>query len=126
MPSWQGKSKATKSGYCIFVWILKKLGIFPAYFLLRFAVAYYFLFSTRSSKAIYYYFHKRLGYNRLLSIFNIYKNYYLFGQSLIDKVVVMSGIKNSFTFNFDGEENLRKIVSMGKGGILLSAHIGNW
>ncbi|MEO5889918.1 MAG: lysophospholipid acyltransferase family protein [Ferruginibacter sp.] len=38
----------------------------------------------------------------------------------------MSGIKNNFTFNFDGEENLRKITEQQKGGILLSAHIGNW
>ncbi|MEO7768760.1 MAG: lipid A biosynthesis acyltransferase [Ferruginibacter sp.] len=48
------------------------------------------------------------------------------GQSIIDKVVVMSGIKNNFTFNFDGEDNLRKMVSLQRGGILLSAHIGNW
>ena len=38
----------------------------------------------------------------------------------------MSGIPNRFTFNFDGEENLRKMVELGKGGLLLSAHIGNW
>ena len=38
----------------------------------------------------------------------------------------MSGIKNKFSFDFDGEENLRKIAALQKGGILLSAHIGNW
>jgi predicted LPLAT superfamily acyltransferase len=38
----------------------------------------------------------------------------------------MAGIENKFTYNFDGEENLRKIVENGKGGILLSAHVGNW
>jgi predicted LPLAT superfamily acyltransferase len=38
----------------------------------------------------------------------------------------MSGIPNRFTFRFDGEENLRKIVELKKGGLLLSAHIGNW
>lgn len=126
MSLWQGKSKGTKGGYSIFVWILKKLGVFPAYFLLRFVTVYYFLFSIRSSRAIYYYFHNRLRYSRHSSIFKIYSNYFLFGQSLIDKVVIMSGIPNPFTFNFDGEENLRKIIAMGKGGILLSAHIGSW
>ena len=126
MPLWHGKSKGTKWGYSIFVWTLKKHGVYPAYFLLRFVALYYFLFSIRSSKAIFYYFHKRMGYSTLSSVFKIYSNYFLFGQSLIDKVVIMSGIPNSFTFNFDGEENLRKLVKMGKGGILLSAHIGNW
>ena len=38
----------------------------------------------------------------------------------------MSGIKNEFSFDFDGQENLRKIATLKKGGILLSGHIGNW
>jgi predicted LPLAT superfamily acyltransferase len=38
----------------------------------------------------------------------------------------MSGIKNRFTYEFDGVQNLKEIVSLKKGGILLSAHIGNW
>ena len=38
----------------------------------------------------------------------------------------MSGIENKFTYDFEGEENLREIVSLQKGGMLLSAHIGNW
>ena len=126
MPYWQGKSKGSKGGYSIFVWTLKKLGVYPAYFLLIFVTLYYFLFSFKSSKAIFYYFNKRMGYNKISSIFKIYSNYFLFGQTLIDKVVIMSEIPNPFTFHFDGEENLKKIVEMGKGGILLSAHIGNW
>jgi predicted LPLAT superfamily acyltransferase len=126
MPAWQGKSKGTPLGYRIFVYILKTGGVFPAYILLRFVALYYFLFSYKSSKQIFYYFRYRLGFGALTSFFKLYKNYYLFGQSLIDKVVVMSGINNTFTFNFDGEENLRKIVELKRGGLLLSAHIGNW
>ncbi len=57
---------------------------------------------------------------------NIYKNYYWFGQTIIDRVVLTSGIKNSFRFEFEGEENLRAMVNLKKGGLLLSAHIGNW
>lgn len=126
MSLWEGKSKGNKTGYQIFLWVLKRFGVLPAYFLLRFVVLYYFLFSWRSSRQIYSLYHRRLGYGRMASIFKIYRNYYLLGQSIIDKVVVMSGIKNNFTYNFDGEENLREIVSLEKGGVLLSAHIGNW
>ena len=126
MSSWEGKSKGNKTGYQIFLWVLKRFGVLPAYFLLRFVVLYYFLFSWRSSRQIYALYHHRLGYGRISSLFKIYRNYYLLGQSIIDKVVVMSGIKNNFTYNFDGEENLREIVSLKKGGLLLSAHIGNW
>lgn len=126
MSLWQGKSKGTPLGYRIFVWILKHFGVLPAYFLLRFVVLYYFLFSFKASRQIYNVYHHRLGYSRLNALRKLYKNYYLLGQSIIDKVVVMSGIKNSFSFVFDGEENLRKITALHKGGILLSAHIGNW
>lgn len=38
----------------------------------------------------------------------------------------MSLAKTNFTFDFTGEENLHKIVAEKKGGILLSAHVGNW
>lgn len=66
----------------------------------------------------------RFGFLKSLS--KSYQNNYRLGQTLIDKMVTMAGMKSRFTFHFDGEENLDKIVEMGKGGILLSAHAGNW
>jgi len=126
MSAWHGKSKGTPLGYRIFVWVLKTFGVLPAYFLLRFVVLYYFFFSYKASRQIYLLYRHKLGYNWFSSMIRLYKNYYLLGQSIIDKVVVMSGIKNDFSFDFDGEENLRKIAQLQKGGILLSAHIGNW
>ena len=126
MSAWQGKSKGTPFGYRIFVWVLKTFVVLPAYFLLRFVVLYYFFFSFKASRQIYLLYRHKLGYSWFLSITKLYKNYFLLGQSIIDKVVVMSGIKNNFSFDFDGEDNLHKIAAMQKGGILLSAHIGNW
>lgn len=126
MPQWQGKSKGTRLGYSIFIGILKTWGVRPAYFLLRFVSFYYFLFARKSSKVLWYYFTKRLGFGWMKSLGKIYRNYYLFGQALIDRVVLMSGIKNKFSFDFDGEEHLHEMVKNGKGGLLLSAHIGNW
>ncbi len=126
MSAWQGKSKGTPLGYRIFVWVLKTFGVLPAYFLLRFVALYYFFFSFKASQQIYKLYRHKLGYSWFSSITKVYTNYFLLGQSIIDKVVVMSGIKNNFSFDFDGEENLRQIATMQKGGILLSAHIGNW
>ncbi|HEY0742518.1 MAG TPA: lipid A biosynthesis acyltransferase [Chryseosolibacter sp.] len=98
----------------------------PAYFLLRFVSLYYFLFSWSSSRHIYHYFRHRLGFTGVKSFFKIYSNYFVFGQTLLDKIIVMAGIENRFTYDFDGEENLRDMVRQGRGGILLSGHVGNW
>ncbi|MEO7489662.1 MAG: lipid A biosynthesis acyltransferase [Ferruginibacter sp.] len=126
MSLWQGKSRGNKSGYGIFVWILRNFGVAPAYWLLRFVAFYFFLFSYKTSRNLFHFYRHRIGYGVLKSLGCLYKNYFQLGQSIIDKVVMMAGIKNNFTFNFDGEDNLRKIVRLQKGGILLSAHIGNW
>ena len=126
MPSWQGKSKGTTLGYRIFVAVIKRSGVLPAYFLLRFVAFYYFLFSRTSSKIIYGFYRQKLHFGRVKSLRKLYRNYYVFGQTLIDKIAVMASSENSFTFNFDGEHILREIAAQQKGGILLSAHVGNW
>lgn len=126
MPQWQGKSKGTRFGYSIFIGILQRWGVMPAYFLLRFVSAYYFLFSWKTSRATWYYFRQRLQFGWWKSLGLLYRNYYLFGQTIIDRIVLMSGVKNRFSFDFDGEQHLHDMVKNGKGGLLLSAHIGNW
>src|SRR5882757_10799743 len=103
MPEWQGKSKGKPLGYRIFVSILNRWGVLPAYVLLRFVAFYYFLFSYRSSKIVLTYFRKKIGYGLGKSLIKLYRNYYLLGQSIIYKVVIMSGIPNKFTFDFEGE-----------------------
>jgi predicted LPLAT superfamily acyltransferase len=126
MPSWQGKSRGNRTGFRIFVWVLKHGGLSPAYLLLRFVAFYFFIFSGKVSRFQYDFFRRRLGFPAWRSIWSIYKNYYWFGQTIIDKVVLTSGMKNPFRFEFEGEENLREMVKQNKGGLLLSAHIGNW
>ena len=126
MPSWQGKSKGKPWGYRIFVSILKVGGVKPAYLLLRFVSLHYLVFSFKTTKSTFIYFHKYLGYGFFKSVINTYKNYNLLGQSIIDKVVLMSGIPNKFTFKSEGRQNLEDIAAMGQGGLLLSAHIGSW
>lgn len=60
------------------------------------------------------------------SYLKMYQNYYQFGQSILDKVAVMAGFTKSLSYEFDGEHYLTEMVTNKSGGILLSAHIGNW
>ena len=126
MPQWHGRSKATPLGYQIMVFVTRNLGIATAYFILRFVAFYFLVFSRDSTRVIHDLLRRRLKYNWWRSLRFTYRNYFIFAQTLLDKVVVMAGIDNKLTYEFDGEDNLREIVRRGKGGILLSAHVGNW
>ncbi|WP_299529944.1 lipid A biosynthesis acyltransferase [Ulvibacterium sp.] len=123
---WEGKSRGTVLGYKIFIFFIKKLGIRASYFLLYFVILYFCLFSWKNTKAIYYYLRQRLGYSLVRSIFGIYRSYYRFGQTLIDKTAIASGLRNRFTYEFDGIENIKDLLAKGEGGILISAHLGNF
>lgn len=124
--SWTGKSKGNKTGYGIFIKVLRSFGVMPAYILLIFVAGYYFLFSWKSTRAIWYFLRQRLKLPVFKSVITLYKNYYRFGQALIDRIVMMAGIKNNFSFNFDDEVYFNEMIAQGKGGLLLSGHFGNW
>ncbi|EZH73625.1 lipid A biosynthesis acyltransferase [Aquimarina atlantica] len=123
---WKGKSRGTVFGYKIFVFFIKKVGLGSAYFILYFVAAYFCFFALSSSRSIYYYLNKRLKYPRFKSIFKIFQSYYVFGQTIIDKVAISSGLRDKFTYEFDGVELINETLKEKKGGILISAHLGNF
>lgn len=124
--SWNGKSKASLTGYIAFVYILRYAGIKITYFFLKIASLYYAIFHRTTFKFIFNYFRFKFNYSPIKSFLKTWENHYVFGQTLVDKTILFADIKNNLTFNFDGEENLKKIIADNKGGILVSAHIGNW
>ena len=126
MAKWSGKSKGTVLGYKIFIFFIKNVSVRAAYAVLYFVALYYTLFSWTSGKAIYYYFNKRLGYSKLKAFFSIYKSYFVFGQTLIDKSAISAGLRNQFTYEFDGVEKLKELLKNKNGGVLISAHVGNF
>jgi predicted LPLAT superfamily acyltransferase len=123
MATWKGQSRGGTLGNKIFLLLLKNFGIAPAYWLLRFVALYYFLFSHGSNRHIHFYFRKIKGFGRVRSRLAVYRNYYIFGQVLIDKVAILSGLKEKYAFELGDEEELRK---MADGGLIISAHVGNW
>ncbi|CAA9199786.1 hypothetical protein FLA105534_02812 [Flavobacterium bizetiae] len=126
MSKWDGKSKGTVLGYKIFVFLIQKAGVKAAYVLLYFVASYYFLFLKKSNKAISYYFKERLGYSWFKSKKMVFRSYYTFGQTIIDKISISAGMRNKFTYEFDGIETLKNLLAEKKGGVLISAHIGNF
>ena len=126
MTSWKGKTRGGLTGYKIFVGILKYSGLPAAYILLRFVSFYYFLFYPKSFATIFQFYRKRLDFGFFRSVIFIYRNYYSFGQVILDKIAIMAGFNAKFNFTFEGEEYLMKMAEEKTGGLLISAHIGNF
>lgn len=125
MSSWKGKTRGGLAGYRIFLFLLKKFDLRAAYLLLYFVAAYFVIFSPKARKPMYYYFNTILGYGFLKTIYYLYINNLTFGKVIIDKVALMAGFSNKFTFNFEGEDYLHKMAN-NEGGLIIGAHVGNW
>ena len=126
MSQWDGKSKGTLLGYKIFVYCIKKLGIRSAYSVLVFVAFYYFVAYPSNFKSMYAYFRYRQKFSFIRSVLGVYKNYFVFGQTLLDRIAINAGARDQFTFDFDGIDILKELLAEKKGGILISAHIGNF
>ncbi|WP_257668476.1 lysophospholipid acyltransferase family protein [Parapedobacter tibetensis] len=126
MSEWEGKSRGTVSGYKVFIFLIKHAGINIAYSLLVFVSFYYFFFSSRQTKTIYHYFRIHRKNGPIRSIVNTYLNYFVFGQTLIDKVAITAGLEHKYTYEFDGIHHIRQLAKDDTAGILISAHTGNF
>jgi predicted LPLAT superfamily acyltransferase len=121
---WSGKSKGRAGGYRFFIFLIRHTPIRIPYFFSRIVALYYLVFSDKN--AIRYYFREIHGNGRLLSLCNIYRSYCLMGETLVDRVALLSGAEPGFTFHFEGEEYLHEMSEANRGGVLVGAHMGNW
>jgi len=126
MAGWEGKTRGGVSGYAIFVFLISFFPLRFVYCILRFVVLYFFFFSPKTFKPIFNFFYHRKKFSRIKSLRYVWRNYFMLGQVLIDKISLYSKCKHQFTFEFTGEEYLREISHGGKGGFLISAHMGSW
>ena len=126
MAEWKGQSRGTVLGFRIYVFIIKTFGLYASYFVLLFVAAYFIIFSFNSTKSTYYLFRKRLNYSALSSIFQVYKSYFTFGRIQLDRIAIGAGLKKKYSFEFDGIHHINDLLAKKKGGILLTAHIGNF
>lgn len=123
---WSGRSKGNKTGYAIFIFLIKHFGIRPAYFLLYFVAFYYVIFVPDARRPILYLYRNRLEFSLGKSLKLLCRNFYVFGQTLIDKFAVTTRSYRHFKVTRTGAQYLNELVAGGKGGILVSAHLGNW
>ncbi|HET8574173.1 MAG TPA: lipid A biosynthesis acyltransferase [Edaphocola sp.] len=123
---WSGRSRGSKTGYAVFIFLIRYLGIRQAYFLLRPVALYYLLFVPEARRPVQYLYRERLkfGYFKTIKLLN--RNFFVFGQTLIDKFAVLTGSYRHFKVSRTGAQYLHTLIEGGEGGILVSAHLGNW
>lgn len=126
MSKWTGKSRGGSTGYRLFNIFLKYGGLRGAYFVLKFVALYFMASAPVSVKSMYFYFRKAHNYSRIKSVWSIYLNFVSLGETIIDKMAVLMGMSDRFSFNFEDEPVLRKSVESKEGCLMISAHVGNW
>lgn len=123
---WNGKSRGGALGTWFFVITLKYLGVRSAYVLLAFVAPYFVLFAPQARKAIYSYNRNILNHGRLKSMLLVVKHFYVFGQTLIDKIALKHSIDKQYTFDYVGYEPFLQLLNSGQGVMIIGAHVGSW
>ncbi|GGN05561.1 lipid A biosynthesis acyltransferase [Dyadobacter beijingensis] len=126
MSRWDGKTKGSLTGYKIFLFFINTLGLGFAYGLLRVVTFYYYLFAAKPRKALLDFYTNTLHIAGSEARTMARRNFYIFGQTLVDRAAFLLGKDRQFSHIFENEQYLIDIRDAGKGGILLSAHLGNW
>jgi predicted LPLAT superfamily acyltransferase len=120
---WDGKYKGSALGTRIFLKIVLLFGLFPAYCLLV-PVSLFYVFREKKSRRAIAYFRSHLGLTT--TFFHYWRHFFSFGMNILDRYAFFMQSKTPFAFTAINEDAIVNALAMGKGAILLSAHIGNW
>lgn len=123
---WSGKSRGGKFGYQFFAYTIRLLGIRCAYCLLAFIVIYFIPFAPKATRAIWSYNRQRRRLGILASVKELYCHYYVFGQTLVDKMAMQAGLTKRYRYEFDNYERFLEILNSGQGVVMIGAHVGCW
>ncbi|WP_085537185.1 LpxL/LpxP family acyltransferase [Massilibacteroides vaginae] len=125
--NWKGKTRGGTFGYLFFIFLIKIFGIRAAYAFLTLVIIYFIPFAPKATRSVWSFARKRLGYGKCKSCWFLIRNYYLLGQTLIDKVAVGMGKTKAYQFDFgDNYDQFLQILNQPTGVILMGAHVGNW
>ncbi len=122
---WSGKSRGGSWGHQFFVITIRTLGVRSAYLFLAFIAIYFIPFAPKATAAIWRYNRRILGYGTLKAALYIYIHYYTFGQTIIDKIAINSGLSHKYLFEYENYNDFLEVLNQGE-TIILSAHVGCW
>lgn len=124
--NWDGKTKGTPWGYRFFIACIRFFGVRVAYFLCIWVSFYFIFFAKKQRNALIDFYKRGFEFSSIKSFCYSAINFYKFGQIIIDRVALRTKRKSSYTHSFNNEQAIRTIADAGKGGFLISGHVGNW
>jgi predicted LPLAT superfamily acyltransferase len=125
--TWTGRSYGGVLGYAFFVQVLRLSGRAVAYLFLYPVVAFFLLRARDARVTSAKYLDRAIGPSTGFERWRrTYRQFLAIGQCLIDRVVLASKGPSAFEHTHEGNEHIQRIAAAGKGGILLTAHLGNW
>ena len=123
---WSGKSRGGGFGHAFFVFLIRHCGIRSAYLFLALVCCYFIPFAPRATAAVWDYYRRRHRYGRLRAAAALYRHYYRFGQTLIDRVAIRAGMGDCYDFRFDNYDAFMELLRRGSGVVMIGAHVGCW
>lgn len=124
--AWSGQSRGGSFGYLFFVYTIRLLGVRAAYVVLAFVAIYFIPFAPKATVAIWDYNRRRRCLGVMRSVWELYMHYYTFGQTLIDRVALRSGLQARYRFSFENFERFTELLNSGSGVVMIGAHVGLW
>jgi len=123
---WAGRSRGTPLGHRIFLFLIRRVGLGAAYALLLPVSFWFTLFARAPGKAWERFYARIRPHDRTPRWQVRFRAYHTFGKLLIDKAAITGGLRDRFTTTHLQAGLLQRIMDSGTGGLLISAHIGNW
>ena len=121
-----GQLRGGRWGIWFFTASIRVLGVRAAY-ALAVPPAIYFSFASPDVAATMDFHRRAFGpapwWQRRWRVF---RHFYSFGRAIIERTAILGGDRKNFSFQFDGEQNLRTALAEKRGVLLLTAHLGNW
>ncbi len=108
----------------LMVWVATHLGRRVSRILLYPISAYFLLFSGASRRASRDYL--RRVYPRVVNWRDVFRHYYCFAATLLDRTYLLCGRHDLFDVQVHGAEIVHRQVDRGQGCLLLGAHLGSF
>lgn len=119
---WAGKTDGTEWMQSILKGILRFIPHEVLYGIMALIVPFYMVFNNNAYLSIYHYFRCRLGFGRVKSFVNVYRNHFVFGQVVLDRFAAFAGMR--FRLTIDHIELFEELASRESAFLMLSSHMG--